>query len=57
MESSRRIGIDVGGTFTDGVLVEGKTSWSVKTPSRHDDVARGIIDACRLLADERGETL
>jgi N-methylhydantoinase A len=57
MESSRRIGIDVGGTFTDGVLVEGKTSWSVKTPSRHDDVAQGIVDACHLLADERGEAL
>jgi N-methylhydantoinase A len=53
----RRIGIDVGGTFTDGVLVEGPTSWSVKCPSRHDDLAGCIIEACRLLAEERGETL
>src|SRR5262245_13338291 len=57
MEAMRRIGIDVGGTFTDGVLVEGTTSWSAKTPSRHDDVAEGIIDACRALAEERGEPL
>ncbi len=54
---SRRIGIDVGGTFTDGVLVEGAASWSVKTPSRPDDLGEGIIEACRLLAAERGETL
>lgn len=53
----RRIGIDVGGTFTDGVLVEGSRSWSVKTPSRHDDIAEGIIEACRLLAEECGEPL
>jgi N-methylhydantoinase A len=53
----RRIGIDVGGTFTDGVLIEGMASWSVKTPSQHDDVPRGILDACRLLALERNEPL
>jgi len=53
----RRIGIDVGGTFTDGVLVEGTTSWSVKTPSQADDLAAGITEACRLLAEERDEPL
>jgi N-methylhydantoinase A len=53
----RRIGIDVGGTFTDGVLVEGTASWSVKTPSRPDALGAGIIEACRLLAVERGEGL
>jgi N-methylhydantoinase A len=53
----RRIGIDVGGTFTDGVLVEGTGTWSVKTPSRPDALGEGIVEACRLLAVERGETL
>lgn len=52
-----RVGIDVGGTFTDGVLVEGRTSWSVKTPSRHDELAACIIEACRMLAAERAEPL
>jgi N-methylhydantoinase A/oxoprolinase/acetone carboxylase beta subunit len=27
----RRIEIDMGGTFTDGVLVEGRTSWTVSS--------------------------
>jgi N-methylhydantoinase A len=44
-----RIGIDIGGTFTDVALVE-DTSGSVgvaKVPTTPDDLARGVIDALK----------
>lgn len=55
--NSLRIGIDVGGTFTDGVLLDGLRTWSTKTPSTHDDVGIGIVEACRILAEQRGESI
>lgn len=46
----RRIGIDVGGTNTDAVLIEdGKVSGAVKAPTS-EDVTTGILDALKALA-------
>lgn len=47
-----RIGIDIGGTFTDAVAVANDGSIMVaKTPSTADDPARGVLDSLQLLAD------
>ncbi len=49
-----RIGIDVGGTNTDGVLMDGRTVLgAVKTPTTAD-VGEGIARALRLLQAETG---
>src|SRR3981081_1401388 len=46
----RRIGIDVGGTNTDAVLIEdGKVSGAVKAPTS-EDVTTGILDSLKSLA-------
>src|SRR5205807_1429503 len=45
----RRIGIDVGGTNTDAVLIEeGKVSGAVKAPTS-EDVTTGILDSLKAL--------
>ncbi len=45
----RRIGIDVGGTNTDAVLIEeGKVVRAVKAPTS-EDVTTGILDALKSL--------
>lgn len=50
----RRVGIDVGGTNTDAVLVHDATVMaSVKTPTT-DDVTEGVRTALRLLVAEAG---
>jgi N-methylhydantoinase A len=51
------IGIDVGGTFTDAVLATGTDTHRAKAPTTPDDVSRGVLDACRLLAERAGTTL
>ena len=46
----RRIGIDVGGTNTDAVLIEeGRVSGAVKAPTS-EDVTTGILDSLKALA-------
>ncbi|WZU02265.1 hypothetical protein MGH68_04405 [Erysipelothrix sp. D19-032] len=53
-----RIGIDVGGTFTDAVVIDNETMDVIalkKTPTTHDSeegVAKGIINIVRELLDE-----
>ena len=43
----RRIGIDVGGTNTDAVLIEdGKVAGAVKAPTS-EDVTTGILDSLK----------
>lgn len=55
-----RIGIDVGGTFTDAVCVDGETFeliGYVKVPTTHtakEGVSRGIVEACQKLMDKYG---
>jgi len=42
-----RVSIDVGGTFTDAILVNEKTGgfFYTKTPTTHHDLAQGVLDA------------
>jgi N-methylhydantoinase A len=47
------LGVDVGGTFTDAVLFDGKTLHTAKAPTTPDDQSRGVIEAVEA-ALERG---
>jgi N-methylhydantoinase A len=51
------IGVDVGGTFTDVVLSDGTRTWRAKAPSTPGELGRGVLDACRLVAERSGTTL
>ena len=42
-----RIGVDVGGTFTDAVLIEDDAVWTAKSPTT-PNFADGVIAACEL---------
>jgi N-methylhydantoinase A len=47
-QSERRgllLGVDVGGTFTDAVLLDGERIHTAKTPTTPDDQSRGVIAA------------
>lgn len=44
-----RIGIDVGGTFTDGILVDRGDIRVAKVPSRPTDTAGAILECCEKL--------
>ncbi|MGP4139577.1 hydantoinase/oxoprolinase family protein [Sodalis praecaptivus] len=53
-----RIGVDVGGTFTDVVTLDPAAGLCfVKTPSVPADPAQGVLDGLVLLAQERGLSL
>lgn len=48
-----RIGVDVGGTFTDLVVADSSRGvWFVKTPSTPDDPSVGVVDGLKLIARE-----
>jgi N-methylhydantoinase A len=50
-----RVGIDVGGTFTDFLLVRSDgTIAGDKSPSTPDDFSKGILDGLGRLADQEG---
>src|SRR5580704_8877005 len=51
------VGVDVGGTFTDVVLSDGTRMWRAKAPSTPGELGRGVLDACRLVAERAGTTL
>ncbi|GGM75222.1 hydantoinase/oxoprolinase family protein [Dactylosporangium sucinum] len=51
------VGVDVGGTFTDVVLSDGSQVWSAKAPTTPGALGRGVLDACRLVAERAGTTL
>jgi 5-oxoprolinase (ATP-hydrolysing) len=55
----RRIGVDVGGTFTDLILVEEETGRITvdKVPSTPDDPARGVVDGVTSLCAKAGVAL
>jgi N-methylhydantoinase A len=56
-EGTTCIGIDVGGTFTDAVLTTGSVTYRAKAPTTPDDLGRGVLDACRLVAERAGTRL
>ena len=51
------IGVDVGGTFTDAVIISGDRTWRAKSPSTYPEVGHGVLAACRLAAEASGQTL
>ncbi|MGH2949393.1 MAG: hydantoinase/oxoprolinase N-terminal domain-containing protein, partial [Solirubrobacteraceae bacterium] len=52
-----RVGVDIGGTFTDLVLLEdGRATATAKTPTTPDDPSTGVEEGVRrLLADRAGD--
>jgi len=54
-----RIGIDVGGTFTDVVLFDNKTGLFhvTKTPTTHYDLAEGVLTGLRDILDLAGASI
>jgi len=55
----KRIGVDVGGTFTDLILVDQETGRVTvdKVPSTPDDPARGVVEGVRGLSQKAGVPL
>ena len=55
----KRIGVDVGGTFTDLILVDEESGRITvdKVPSTPDDPARGVVDGIRRLCEKAGVEL
>ena len=52
-----RLGVDVGGTFTDLFLVSdenGGAQYRVKTPSTPADPSEGVLTGVRRICDEAG---
>ncbi|MDX6726589.1 MAG: N-methylhydantoinase, partial [Baekduia sp.] len=47
------LGVDVGGTFTDAVLVDGGRLITAKAPTTPHDQSRGVLDAVRAALGER----
>lgn len=53
-----RIGVDVGGTFTDLVLADARgRTWVAKVPSVPADPSQGVLRALARLADDLGSTV
>lgn len=49
------VAIDIGGTFTDGVLIDGEGNMQVaKTPSLPGDPIQGVLNCIRGLAESQG---
>ena len=51
-----RIGVDVGGTFTDAVLTDGSAIWTAKSPTTAN-FTDGVLAACELAAKRAGKSL
>src|SRR3712207_7854604 len=48
------LGVDVGGTFTDAVLVTGGRVVTAKAPSTPADQSEGVLDAVRAVLERAG---
>lgn len=55
-ETGVRIGVDVGGTFTDAVLIDGPRIFTAKSPTTAQ-IGEGVLAACALAAERAGTTL
>ena len=44
------VGVDVGGTFTDAVLTEGRGVWRAKSPTTPENIGEGVFRAVELAA-------
>jgi N-methylhydantoinase A len=53
---AHRLGVDVGGTFTDLLLHDGDSGrvWLAKTPSTPHDQSEGVLEGVRLIAEAAG---
>jgi N-methylhydantoinase A len=51
------IGVDVGGTFTDAILIVRGRYYRAKSPSTYPDIGRGVLASCRLSAESAGLSL
>jgi N-methylhydantoinase A len=54
--SGMYMGVDVGGTFTDAVLIDGQLMWTAKSPTT-SNFADGVISACEAAAHRAGHAL
>jgi N-methylhydantoinase A len=50
------VGIDIGGTFTDAVLTDGRSSWRAKAPTTKGRLGDGVLEACRRASRRAGTT-
>ncbi|APG28477.1 5-oxoprolinase [Syntrophotalea acetylenivorans] len=54
-QTTRLLGVDTGGTFTDLVLLDGNEVRTYKLPSTPDDPSRAVLEGVRhLLGDDQG---
>ncbi|MDJ0879770.1 MAG: hydantoinase/oxoprolinase family protein [Halieaceae bacterium] len=53
---SYRLGVDVGGTFTDLLLIDEEqgTTWTAKVPSTPEDSSIGVLNGVARICDESG---
>jgi N-methylhydantoinase A len=58
MHSMHRIGVDVGGTFTDVILVNAARGrvWAVKVPTTPHDPSAGVVEGIRSVLEESGSS-
>ncbi|MCW3041372.1 MAG: hypothetical protein JWM31_3277, partial [Solirubrobacterales bacterium] len=49
------LGVDVGGTFTDAVLVAGGRVWTAKAPSTPEDQSAGVLAAIEAVLAAAGD--
>ncbi|HEX3842186.1 MAG TPA: hydantoinase/oxoprolinase family protein [Acidimicrobiales bacterium] len=57
MSDAIRLGVDIGGTFTDAVIIDGERSVRAKSLTTVDDLRLGVLDACSLAATRLGTSL
>jgi N-methylhydantoinase A len=48
------LGVDVGGTFTDAVVFDGRSLYTAKAPTTPDDQSRGVLTAIEAALDRAG---